>query len=55
MIDFIKDNYVEMGAAASAFVAFATVVVKLTPTQADDKLLAKLVKVLNFFSLKLGK
>ena len=55
MIDFIRDNYVELGAAASAFIAFATVVVKLTPTPKDDAILAKLVKVLDFFSLRLGK
>jgi hypothetical protein len=54
MIDFIKDNYAEIGAAASAFIAFATVVVKLTPTPKDDAALAKLVKVLSYFSLKGG-
>lgn len=36
---------------AGAAVAFATVVVGLTPTQKDDAILAKVVKVLNWLSV----
>ena len=34
-----------------AMVTFATLIVKLTPTQKDDQLLGKIIKVLSAFSL----
>ena len=34
-----------------AVVSAATLIVKLTPSQQDDKILAKLIKVLSVFSL----
>ena len=55
MIDFVKDNYVEMFAAVGVFLTFATAVAKLTPTTKDDKLVAKAVKVFEFFSFLKNK
>ena len=55
MIDFVKDNYLEIFAAVGVFLTFATAVAKLTPTPKDDKIVAKAVKFFNFFSVSLGK
>lgn len=50
-IQFVADHYKEVFAAIGALVTAATVVVKLTPTQQDDAILAKVVSVLNYFSV----
>ena len=51
MLDFIKEHYDELCVAFTALVTFCSVVVKLTPTQKDDAVLAKIVNVLKHFSI----
>lgn len=50
-IQFAADHYKEAFAVIGALVTAATIVVKLTPTQKDDAILAKVVSVLNYFSV----
>ena len=51
MIQFITQHYDEVLQIIGAIVALATLVVKLTPTQKDDNVLAKLIKILSALSL----
>lgn len=51
MIAFISEHYDEVLQLIGAAVALATLVVKLTPTQKDDNVLAKMIKVLSTLSL----
>lgn len=51
MLDFIKEHYDELCVAFTALVTFCSVVVKLTPTQKDDAVLAKIVSILSHFSI----
>lgn len=51
MIAFISEHYDEVLQLIGAAVALATLVVKLTPTQKDDNVLAKMIKVLSALSL----
>lgn len=48
---FITQHYDEVLQILGAVVALATLVVKLTPTQKDDNILAKIIKVLSALSL----
>lgn len=48
---FIMEHYDEVLEIIGALVCLATLVVKLTPTQKDDNILAKVVKVLSALSL----
>ncbi len=48
--NFIKDHWADMLAIYGALVALATIIVKLTRTQADDAILAKIIKVMDYFS-----
>lgn len=48
---FITEHYDEVLEIIGAVVFLATLVVKLTPTQKDDNILAKVVKVLSALSL----
>ncbi len=41
VIEFVKNHATELLALYGALVAAATIVVKLTPTQKDDAILAK--------------
>lgn len=50
-LNWIATNWVEIGAAVALIFASARIIVKLTPTQADDALLAKLVPVIEFLAL----
>ena len=50
-MDWLMNNWDTILAAFGAFVTFASVVVKLTPTKKDDELLAKLIKILEPLSL----
>lgn len=54
-MSFLLDNYLELFASLGAFLTFATLVAKLTPTPKDDKVVAKLVRVFEFFSVNLKK
>lgn len=51
MIKFITEHYDEVLQILGAVVALATLIVKLTPTQKDDAVLAKVINVLATFSL----
>ena len=46
MIDFISNNWGELIIGA---LAFAKVIVNLTPTKKDNKVFAKLDKLINYF------
>ncbi len=48
---FITQHYDEVLQILGAAVALATLIVKLTPTQKDDNVLAKIIKVLSALSL----
>ncbi len=50
-MDFILANYTNIFAIIGAAVTFATVVVKVTPSTADDAILAKVVQALNWISV----
>ena len=51
MIKFISEHYDDVLQIIGVAVALATLVVKLTPTQKDDNVLAKIIKVLSALSL----
>lgn len=50
-MEWIKTNWTDILAVIGAVVTLATAVVKLTPTQKDDNILAKVIKVLSALSL----
>ncbi len=50
-MSWITQHYDEVLQLIGAVVALATLVVKLTPTQKDDKVLAKMIQVLSALSL----
>lgn len=50
-MEWLINNWDTIIAAFGAFVAFASVVVKLTPTKKDEEILAKLIKILEPLSL----
>ena len=50
MIDYIIAHYQDFFAIIGAVVTVATLVVKLTPSQKDDAILAYVVKFLDYFS-----
>lgn len=49
-MEWITAHYGEVCAALIALQTFATLVVKLTPTQKDDAILAKVIGALSFLS-----
>lgn len=51
MIEWIVAHLDELFAAIGAAVALATIIVKLTPSQSDDAVLARVVAVLNYLSI----
>lgn len=50
MLDWIIANAKDVFALYGIVVALCTTIVKLTPTQKDDNVWAKIVKILDFFS-----
>ena len=48
---WIKSNYSTILEIIGAVVTLATIIVKLTPTEKDDAILSKIIKVLSIFSL----
>lgn len=50
-MEWLQVNYVNILAVVGAVVGLASVIVKLTPTQKDDTILAKIVNVLEVLSL----
>lgn len=51
IIEFMKEHSVEMLAVWGAILTIATVVVKITPSKTDDKVLDVIIKVLNALAL----
>jgi putative heme iron utilization protein len=55
MIDWLIQNWEHIAAGFGMLVAFCTAVVKMTPTQKDDNVLAKIVKWADVFSIVFTK
>lgn len=55
VMDWILSNWTEITAAVVAAGTAASVIVKLTPNTKDDAVLAKVLKVLSLFGIKLVK
>lgn len=55
MIDWILENWVNIAAAWGMLVALCSIIVKATPTQKDDNVLAKIVKWADVFSVVFTK
>lgn len=51
IINWIKENYQNICVIITALVTFCSVVVKITPTKKDDEILAKIINVLDYFSI----
>lgn len=51
VINWIKEHYQDILAIIGGIVSVATIIVKLTPTQKDDAVLAKIVALLDYFSV----
>lgn len=51
MISFIQEHYNDIFTAIGYLVSFASIVVALTPSTRDDAILAKVVKVFDWFSV----
>lgn len=51
IITWLKANWDSVLAIIGGIVSVATIIVKLTKTDTDDKILAKIIKVLSIFSL----
>ncbi len=51
LINYIHTNYGVYIEILGAVITLATLIVKVTPTQKDDNILAKIIKVLAFLSL----
>ncbi len=50
IVHWINAHWADILAIYGAAVALATIIVKITPSQKDDAILAKIVKFLNWFS-----
>lgn len=50
MIDFIITNWKDLALIGTSCVTIASIVVKLTPTDKDDKILSKFLKIIAFDS-----
>lgn len=55
MINFILLHWEEILAIYGGLVAVSTSVVKFTPTTKDDQIVAKIIKVLDYFSTAFTK
>lgn len=51
MIDWILNHWVDLLAIYGAIVAICSTIVKITPTQKDDDVWAKILKILDKFSV----
>lgn len=54
MFEFVQANWTEIVGAFIAGVAFASAVVKLTPSKRDDEILAGIVDKLSLLGLKVS-
>ena len=55
MIDWLLAHWVDLLAIYGALVAICSTIVKLTPSQKDDAVWAKILKILDLFSVVLTK
>ena len=51
MLDWLKENYDNICVVITALITFCSVVVKVTPTDKDDKILSKIISILDTFSI----
>jgi hypothetical protein len=51
MLEWLKENYDNICVVITALITFCSVVVKLTPTDKDDKILSKIISILDTFSI----
>jgi len=51
VINWVKEHYQDIINIVAGMVAVASMIVKLTPSQKDDNFLAKVVAVLDYFSI----
>lgn len=51
MLDWILNHWVDLLAIYGAVVAICSTIVKITPTQKDDNVWAKILKILDKFSV----
>ena len=54
-MEFIKDNWEQVGIIITSIVAIASAVSAMTPTPKDDWIVKKLYKVLDLLALNVGK
>ena len=50
-MEWLQTNYVNILALIGAVVGLASIIVKITPTQKDDRILAKIINVLQVLSI----
>lgn len=50
MVDFVIANWKDLALIGTSCVTIASIVVKLTPTDKDDKILTKFLKIIAFDS-----
>ena len=55
MMDWLIANWEHIAAGFGMLVAFCTAIVKMTPTQKDDAILAKIIKWCDVFSIVFTK
>lgn len=51
MMDWVLEHWVDLLAIYGAVVAICSTIVKITPTQKDDNVWAKILKILDKFSV----
>ena len=54
-MEFIKDNWEQVGIIITSIVAIASAFSAMTPTPKDDGIVKKLYKVLDLLALNVGK
>lgn len=54
-MEWIVNHWLEIGAAYTALVTAASLIARLTPTDSDDKVVAFLLKGVNFLALNKPK
>ena len=47
MLEWLKENYDNICVVITALITFCSVVVKVTPTDKDDKILSKIISILD--------
>ena len=50
-MEWIANNWLEIGAAYTALVTAASIIARLTPTKSDDKIVDFLLKGVNFLAI----